>query len=210
MSIDPVWHFFRVAPDEVTQVQEAFDRAVRQSRIAEQTQAFFESQQGQSNDFDSFYESYGNIFDLFYPEAFTELFDDVVTDKLQLAERSLEFVMTNRFGASAMLFYALGWELSHRLPGYFGNLFVSPNDVANVLAEVEQVFNAINAAEFVERAEEAGSLGNCNGDVAGNLASLLPASLRTVLAEGDGLLALNYPHAGCIPYPGYEDEEYEG
>ncbi len=215
MSVDLTWDFLRVTPDEVVQVQEAFEKAVKQSQIAAKAQAFFCSQEGKPNDIDSFDSNGELIFDLFYPDAFTELYNDIATGKLLLTEQRSEqvplgFVFTNRVGAAVMLFYSLGWSLARRLPGYFGNIFAPPNDVANTLTAMERIFEEVNTEEFIERAEDVGSWGNCNEDVAMNLASLLPAALRTVLAEGNGLLALNYPDVGSIPYSGCEGNEYEG
>lgn len=37
------------------------------------------------------------------------------------------------------------------------------------------------------------------------LLSLFPSALSTVLAEGNGFLALNYPHMGTMPFPGFEE-----
>lgn len=214
MSVDFAWHFLRVTPDEVPQVQEAFESAVRQSQIAEKTQAFFQSQEGKSNDLDSFDYNYELIFDLFYPDAFTDLYDDIATGKLSLSKQQatqvpLEFVITNRIGATVMLLYSLGWKLASRLPGYFGNMFTSPDKVAETLEEVESVFREVNVEEFTKDAEALGSWGNCNEDVARNLASLLPNAFRTVLAEGNGLLALNYPDVGSIPVPSKNEDIFE-
>lgn len=217
MSVDLVWHFFRVSPDEASQIQEAFESAVKQSQIAEKAHAFFQSKEAEakSDQQDGFDQDYEFLFDLFYPDAFLELYDDVATGRLSLGEQQprqalLEFVLTNRVGASVMFFYSLGWQAASKLPGYFGNMFVPPEAVAKTLAEVENVFREVDIEEFTKDAETLGSWGNCNEDVARDLASLLPNSLRTVLAEGNGLLALNYPDVGSIPYPGSEDDEYEG
>jgi hypothetical protein len=166
---------------------------------------------------DEFYDVYNAAFNLFYPEAFTSLYNDIVTGELvlaKLAEQSpahtpLEFVVTNRVGATVMLAYALGWERMNRLPRYFGNLFVPPTAVATLLAKlanVEKNFAEVPMIEFIQRADDAGSWGNCNEDVAFKLPSLLPSALQTVLTEGNGLLALNYPDVGSIPCFGYDGD----
>ncbi|MBW4474858.1 MAG: hypothetical protein KME45_31440 [Stenomitos rutilans HA7619-LM2] len=217
MSTDFAWHFFRVLPSEEPKIHSAFESSVKQSQIDEKAQAFFQSKEAESksDQQDSFYEDYEFLFDLFYPDAFIELYGDIATGKLPLGKQQseqapLEFVLTNRVGASVMFFYSLGWQFISKLPGYFGNMFISPEAVAKTLVEVENVFREVDVEEFTRDAETLGAWGNANEDVARSLASLLPNSLRTVLAEGNGLLALNYPDVGSIPYPGCEDDEYEG
>lgn len=173
MSVDLIWHFFRVSHDEAAKVQEAFERAVKQSQIAEKAQAFFQSK-GAESEFDktdSFDQDGEILFDLFYPHAFMELYDDIAIGRLLLSEQQsgqapLGFILTNRVSASVMFFYSLGWRLASRLPGYFGNLFVSPEAIARTLAEVENIFREVDTEEFTKDAETLGAWGNCNEDVA--------------------------------------------
>ena len=88
----------------------------------------------------------------------------------------------------------LGWERATRLPGYLGNMFVSPEDVASVLATIEAIFEEVSDEEFLQRALMIGS----NRSVAENLLTVLPSAFRTVLKEGNGFLALSYPYLGSL------------
>ena len=211
MSVDPVWFLLRVTPEETPVVKHVFEEAMQQSHVPEKARAFLD------NRTEDLY-GWSNLcfaYDLFYPDSVIKILDDIVADQSAIMpgealERAiLDYRTTDRESVTMILWIGLGSELASRLPGYFGNMFVPPEAVADVVQSVEQILEALNAAEFDYeldyQADVIAALGYYRTFPQALLALLL-SSLRTVLREGNGLLTLNYPHFGAIFYL----EEYEG
>jgi hypothetical protein len=73
------------------------------------------------------------------------------------------------------------------------------------LQQVEEIFGEVEPKTFIERAD-AIVVGTATGtDVAPQLLTILSSSLRSVLREGCGLLALNYGYIGALPSSEPED-----
>ncbi|GAA6619271.1 hypothetical protein [Scytonema sp. NUACC26] len=233
MSADPVWCLFRVKPSDVPNVKKTFDKAVEQSQVSEKLQEFLRKQVEEFNEFHcqdkatlnhfipgSFVNKNKNfgVFDwndlhktyhLFFPHTFVKMFENlfmgdapIISEPMDKAK--LEFVITNRVGAAEILWGGLGWERASRLPGYLGNMLVLPEDVANALATVEKIFAEVAFEQFLEGARVIGVRGNANEDIVENIQSLVLSALGIVLKKGNGLLALNYPHIGSMPFPEHE------
>ncbi len=224
MSADPIWCLFRVKPSDVPNVRNAFDQAVVQSQISEKLSKFLRKRTEASGKFppqdkailnslipgffvdknqnpDAFdWDDLHEVGHLFFPEAFVDLFSSLFVGDYPLISESNSqaVVITNRVGATQMLWGGLGWERASRLPGYFGNMFVPPEDVANNLTTIEEIFEEVSTEEFLECARAIGARGNCNEDKAESLQSLILSAFRTVLREGNGLLALSHPHVGSL------------
>ncbi|HEY9909319.1 MAG TPA: hypothetical protein V6D18_17150 [Thermosynechococcaceae cyanobacterium] len=211
MSVDLCWYLYRVRPKEAPEMRKAFKKAIKQSQIAEETKAFLQAWPETPEDGAEWERWFSAAYKVLYPDAFTKLLESVVAGQtiLQANSNSLEFVCTNRIGAAMMLCEGLGFARARRLPGYFGNLFIPPEETASALEQVKQIFSEVTSTEFVERAAAIGSYGD-NDRQAKELAILLPLQLQRVSYEGDGLLALSHPCVGAIPYPegGEEYDEY--
>lgn len=234
MSVDPVWCLFRIKPSDMLNVKKLFDLAVEESQIIHKSQEFMQNRTRESDDsqhankdtFNRFiprafvnrqqkaqafdWDDLHNAYHLFFPQPFVEMFDKLFIGNPPaisepMSEAQLGFVITNRVGATEILWGGLGWERGSRLPGYFGNMFVLPEDMASVLANIEEIFEEVDDAELIEGALAIGSRGNANEDVAKNIKSLFLSALHTVLKEGNGFLALSYPHMGSMSFPEYEN-----
>jgi hypothetical protein len=234
MSADPVWCLFRVKPSDTLNVKKVFDKAVDESQIVHKSQDFMQNRTRKSDDFqhankDTFnrfipgafvnkqqkaqafdWDDLHDAYHLFFPRPFVEMFDNlfianppVISESM--SEAQLGFIITNRVGAIEILWGGLGWARGSRLLGYFGNIFVLPEDIASVLANIEEIFEEVDDAEFIEGAQAIAARGNANEDVAKHIKSLFLSALHTVLKEGNGFLALNYPHMGSMPFPKYEN-----
>ncbi|MBE9210563.1 hypothetical protein IQ244_29485 [Nostoc sp. LEGE 06077] len=230
MSADPVWCLFRIELSDVINVSQAFNQAIKRSQIAYQLQDYLKirteilnqlpfqklnesniyfpdcliERQQNSDVFD--WEDLHQTYHLFFPKTFVKIFDTLFVGTTpiisqRMSQAQLELIITNRVCATEMLWGALGWKRASKLPGYLGNIFVLPEDVANVLAIIEEVFAEISADEFVQGAKSIGFRGNCNEDDLENLESIIMSCFRTVLQEGNGLLALSHPHIGIMPFP---------
>ncbi|BBD61554.1 hypothetical protein NIES2109_43820 [Nostoc sp. HK-01] len=230
MSADPVWCLFRIEPSDVLNVSQAFNQAVERSQIAYQLQDYLKIRTKISNQLplqkldesniyfpDCLIERQQNpdVFDwedlhqtyhLFSPKAFVEIFDNLFVGDTpiisqRMSQAQLELIITNRVCATEMLWGALGWQHASKLPGYLGNMFVIPEDIATVLATIEKIFTEINTDEFIQGAKSIGFRGNCNEDDAETIQSIILSCFRNVLQEGNGLLALSHPHIGIMPIP---------
>lgn len=230
MSADPVWCWFRIEPSDVLNVSKAFNQAVERSQIASQLQNYLRirteilnqlpfqkldesniyfpdcliQRQQNSDVFD--WEDLHQTYHLFFPKAFVEIFDtlfvgDTPIISQRMSQAQLALITTNRVCATEMLLGGLGWRRASKLPGYLGNMFVTPENIANILALIEEVFAEISADKFIQGAKSIGYRGNCNEDDAETLQSIILSSFHTVLQEGNGLLALSHPHMGTLPIP---------
>jgi len=195
-------------PKESAACQKAFDQAIRQAQLDEKSREFLRTHKACLDRLD--HDAYLDTHELLYPQEITALADDIFLERdpiftWDFGSCNFKFVMTNRYGAAEALCYALGYGQASRLPGYFGNLFIPPNEVADALRLVEEILGEVNVNEFLQKAEEI--TWGCCEDIVPELRSLLPSALKTVLQEGNGLLALNYPEVGAIPSPYNEDYE---
>jgi len=208
MSVDKGWLFFRVEPKESVACQNAFDQAIKQAQLEQKSKQFLCTHKACLDrlDHDAFLDSY----ELLYPHAITSLADDIFIERdpiftWDFDSCNFKFVITNRIGAAEVLCYAIGWGRARRLPGYFGNLFIPPQAIADVLDLVEEILAEVDIDEFMWKGAEA-AIGCCE-HIVPELRSILPSALKTVLKEGNGLLALNYPDIGALPCP---DDENDG
>ncbi|XGV95706.1 MAG: hypothetical protein ACAF41_23560 [Leptolyngbya sp. BL-A-14] len=210
MSVDPAWFLLRVFAEDAQEAESVFEKAVLQSRIPEKAREFLQNRATQTDLNPDDWSDLCLAYDLFYPDALIQILDDIITDQSsimpgeELEAATLAHQLTNRESATMILWVGLGYKPASRLPGYFGNMFVPPEDVASALQKVEQLLGELSSAEFARRAETVYALGYYK-TFPQTLLSLLASSLRTVLREGNGLLALNYPCVGALPYP--ENEE---
>lgn len=211
MSVNPGWFLLRVLAEDAQVAKSVFEKAVQQSRIPEKAKEFLRNRASQPDLNPNDWSDLCLAYDLLYPDGFTQILDDIIIDRSsimpgdELEEATMALKTTDRESATMILWVGLGYGQASRLPGYFGNMFVPPEKVADVLQAVEQILGALNSAEFVERAETVYALGYYK-NFPQTLLSLLLSSLRTALHEGNGLLALNYPHIGALPYPEYEGD----
>ncbi|AFY42868.1 hypothetical protein [Nostoc sp. PCC 7107] len=230
MSADPVWCLFRIEPSDVLKFSKVFNQAVERSQIAHQLQNYLKirtkiinqlpfqtldesniyfpdcliERQQNPDVFD--WEDLHQTYHLFFPKEFVEMFDTlfvgdtpIITQRISQAQ--LELIVTNRVCATEMLWGGLGWKRASKLPGYLGNMFVTPENTANILAIIEEVFAEISADEFIQGAKSIGFRGNCNEDDAETLQLIILSCFHTVLQEGNGLLSLSHPHIGIMPFP---------
>ncbi|BCL36494.1 hypothetical protein [Nostoc sp. MS1] len=229
MSADTVWCLFRVHSSDTVNVKTLFNKAIEQSQIVEKIsefnknrtkesddlqflnrdiinhfipEAFVDKQQDiQAFDWDNLHDAYH----LFFPKAFVDMFDNLFKSNPpaiseSMLEAHLDFIITNRVGATEILWGGLGWERGNRLPGYLGNMFILPEDIPHSLTKIEKIFNEVEDKQFFERVRTIGARGNVNEDVAKNIRSLFLSALSKALKRGDGFLALSYPHMGSIPF----------
>ncbi|HEY9906935.1 MAG TPA: hypothetical protein V6D18_04930 [Thermosynechococcaceae cyanobacterium] len=209
MSVDLEWFLYRVRPEQAPEVKSAFEKAVEQSQIVKKSRAFLQEWSGTPDDGDEWQRWFNAAYQVLYPDAFTKLFEAIYTKRTVLSEEanSLEGVFTNRIGAVMMLCEGLGFVRASRLPGYFGNLFIPPEEAVIALEQVKQIFAEVSSDEFIQRASAIGIADN-NETQAQRLLILLPLQLQRVSYSGDGLLALSHPCVGAIPCP-EGDEEYD-
>ncbi|MBD2075899.1 hypothetical protein H6F86_18920 [Phormidium sp. FACHB-592] len=203
MSVNPGWFLLLVLAEDAQVAESVFEKAVQQSRIYEKAKEFLQNRALEPDLNPNDWSDLCLAYDLFYPDGFTQILDDIVADRSsimpgdELEEATLALKITDRESATMILWVGLGYEQASRLPGYFGNMFVPPKDVADVLQTVEQILGELNSAEFDKRAGTVHALGYYK-NFPQTLLSLLLSSLRTALHEGNGLLALNYPHIGDL------------
>ncbi|MEA5621144.1 hypothetical protein VB711_25395 [Cronbergia sp. UHCC 0137] len=229
MSADPVWCLFRVKSSDMLNVKILFDKAVDESQTVHKLDEFMQNKTRESNDFQYIKDTFNRFipgafvnkqqnpqafdwdildeaYHLFFSKAFVEMFENLFITNPRvisesMSEAQLDFIITNRVGATEILWGGLGWERANRLPGYFGNMFLSPEDIATVLANIEKIFEEVDDTKFFERAQAIGARGNANEDVAKNIKSLFLSALNRAFKKGDGFLALSYPHIGSMPFP---------
>lgn len=233
MGAEPVWFLFRVEPQDSTRVKKAFNKAVEQSKIAQKLQDYLQSRIGASTSEYSFpemlrefypqafvnisdtldffdWEDMHNTVDLFFPKAFEKMAERLfVGDRpimtTPLEEATLDLISSIRLGVSQFLYAGLGWQRASRLPGYCGNIFISSEELQEILAAVEQLFEGINKEDFFARAYAVGAEDSyCNLEKVFSF----PLALKKALKEGNGFLALNYSHLGSFPLLG--ENEYDG
>lgn len=234
MGAEPVWCLFRVQPQDSAKVKKAFDKATKQSKIAQKFQGYLQSRNIASpiseypftemlrefypqafaniSDTPDFFdwEDMDNTPDLFFPQAFEKMvkqlfIGDSPIMSISIDEATVEFVSSIRVGVSQFLYAGLGWKRASRLPGYCGNMFIPLEELQDTLIDIEQLFAEVDEEDFFARACAVGA-----GDSYCNLEKLflLPLALSKVLREGNGFLALNYPHLGSFPF--LDNEEYDG
>lgn len=211
MSADPAWFFFRVLPENASEARNVFEKAAQQACIPDKTREFLHNRALNSGLNPDDWSDLCLAYNLFYPEAFEAIVNDIFLGRATFVpqeardEAHLEAVITNRIGAAMMLWCGLGFERANRLPGFFGNMFISPEAIAITLQQVEEIFGEVEPKTFIERAD-AIVVGTATGtDVAPQLLTILSSSLRSVLREGCGLLALNYGYIGALPSSEPED-----
>ncbi|MBD2035567.1 hypothetical protein H6F76_11110 [Leptolyngbya sp. FACHB-321] len=203
MSVNPGWFLLLVLAEDAQVAESIFEKAVQQSRIYEKAKEFLQNRALEPDLNPNDWSDLCLAYDLFYPDGFTKILNDIAADRSsimpgdELEEATLALKITDRESATMILWVGLGYEQTSRLPGYFGNMFVPPKDVADVLQTVEQILGELNSAEFDKRAEAVYALGYYK-NFPQTLLSLLLSSLRTALHEGNGLLALSYPHIGDL------------
>jgi hypothetical protein len=233
MSADPLWYLLQVQPQDCAKVKKAFNKAVKESKISQQLKEYLKSRKHRTPKFDqefrqdmnqcipdAFASSIGtdrydwedlhNTHHLFFPEEFEKLLESlfVKSDPIISSSRSeaeIDFIISNRVGASQMLYGGLGWSRANRLTGYCGNMFIPPEELKETLLTIEQIFAEVDEKEFLVRANAIGSRGNCNEDIT-QLIIQFPLALGKVLSEGNGFLALNFSDLGSLSFP---DEEYD-
>jgi len=211
MSADPGWFLFRVLPENTSKAKKVFERAAQQSRVPEKTREFLRDRATDPDYNPNDWSDLCLAYDLFYPDAFEAIVNDIFIGRASFIPEEardrahLEAVITNRVGAAMMLWCGLGFERANRLPGFFGNMFVSPEAVASTLQQVEEIFGEVDPKMFIARAD-AINICQTNPDTAQQLLTVLLSSLESILREGNGLLALNYSYIGALPYPGADDD----
>ncbi|KAF3888670.1 MULTISPECIES: hypothetical protein [Nostocales] len=230
MGAEPVWCLFKVPPTDVFNVKQVFEQAVERSQISYKLQNFLQKRTEYESKFhardkeifnyyipkafvdkqqtpDAFdWDDLHHAYHLFFPRAFAEIFDNLFIGEapiisVPMSQALLELVRTNRVGAPEMLWGGLGWERAGRLPGYLGNMFVPPEDIAVVLGTLEEVFQEVPSHEFIQGVSAIGTRGNGNEQYVESLQSLILSCFYTVFKEGNGLLALSHPHLGSMPFP---------
>jgi hypothetical protein len=231
MGAEPVWFLYQIKPEDALRVKNVFNKAVEQSQISENLRGYLQNRTREPDKYHQqddifsflipkpFVDSYQNpdvfdwedsldTIDLFYPKAFVEMCESLLRGEHPFEfnlweEVELEWISINRASPTQALWAGLGWKRASRLPGYLGNIFVLPENVASVLATIEEIFKEVIDEDFLYRAMGIGD----NKSVAERLLTLLPSAFRTVSKEGNGCLALSYPHLGSIPFPGCEEYE---
>ncbi len=225
MTAEPAWCLFRVQPQDSIKVKKAFNAAIKQSKVSQKLQAYLQSRRLKSSTsrqlfqeaLSEFYpqalpnisdlsdlvdwEDLHNTFHLFFPEAFRKMLDRLFRGANPIMSSSMEastidLLTSHDFGAGQVLYAGLGWERASRLPGCCGNMFISPEELGETLIEIEQVFREVDEADFFARACAAGTGEYCDLEEF----FLFPLALSKILKEGNGLLALNHPHMGSLPF----------
>lgn len=143
---------------------------------------------------DDFYDAYS----LFFPKQFETMLENLFTDdslieSISISNATIDLMTARRFGVNQFLFSGLGWERGNRLPGFCGNMFVSPKDLPQVFKKCEGIFLEVGREDFYARTGE-----DCH-DIE-KLFSF-PQFMSKALREGNGFLALNHGHIGTFPFP---------
>ncbi|NER80848.1 MAG: hypothetical protein F6K42_15015 [Leptolyngbya sp. SIO1D8] len=230
MGAEPVWCLFRVQSQDSKKVKKAFNKAIKQSKVTQKLKDYIQSRKSlpttseypfteilrefypqafanipDSSDFFDWEDMY-NTPDLFFPKAFTRMIEQLFTGtspimSMSIDDATIDFVSSTRFGVSQFLYTGLGWKRAIRLPGYCGNMFIPLEDLRCILTDIEQIFAEVDEEDFYARACAIGAEDSyCSLDKL----FFLPLALSKVLREGNGFLALNYPHLGNFPFPGNE------
>lgn len=227
MSAEPVWCLFQVKPDDSQILRQAFEAAVEQSSIATDLHRYLQrrerharflkrqlgdfpffgnSQEVELNDYVNdaqlFLNGVGNIFFL---RGANELFSMLRRADMGKQDALIRMAVTHRIAPTQVLYGALRWQMANRLPEYFGNMFVPPQEVAATLTCVESVFSEINAEDVLKRACAIGGSRVSNKQEANRLLFLLPSALKLVSRKGYGFIAISYPHLGSLPF--FEEDE---
>ena len=211
MSAEPVWCLFLIEPDKSAIVKQNFEGFVEKN-IVENLQRYSQRRERylrvmkmkfaqlpvQSDETWLFLDVTS---DLFFPQGVEDLLTDLIFRQVITQESIIEFVVTHRIGITQILYGGLGLHRASKLPGYFGNMLVEPEETAKTLGTVEALCAEISVEEFIERASSIGASERDYSGGLGNLLSLLPSALRTALLKGYGLLTLNFPHLGTMPFP---------
>lgn len=194
MSVDYWWCFLRVSEDEAETFQIEFNKAISTITISHEAQDALEDWRlrGWEIDPDTLWTCFA------YQKSVTELAIKFLTINGEYNYKCdenhiLEFIIMNRVCAPFMLWWALGPERSDRLPGTFGNFFVTPEDVSKTIELISSIFEDWDD-EFQHRANSVGYLGNNNEEDAERLKSIIPNALEKVREAGEGLLVLSIPN----------------
>lgn len=230
MSAEPAWCLFRVYPDTALEVKKAFNNAVKESEIPQKLQKYLEERESKpfitdqlfqinvntyfpkaldniSDPSDLFtWEDINKTYDLFFGAfmRMLEVFLYKTTTYSAGEEPIIDFITSNRVGVSQFLYAGLGWKRAKKLPGYCGNIFISHKELRRTLVDIKSIFSEIGEEDFYARACLVGAGMEDNERCLENL-YLLPLLLEKLLREGNGFLALNYPHIGSLSFP--EDED---
>jgi hypothetical protein len=228
MSADPIWNLFRVQPQDSLKVKSAFNKAAKESKISSQLKEYLGNRNYRTPTFDQEFrqdmnesipeafavipnsnaydwEDLHNTYHLFFPKEFEDLLESLFVShdpiiSCSRSEAELDFIISNRVGASEILYAGLGWTRANKLPGYCGNMFIPPEKIKETLSNIEQIFVEVDEEEFFVRANAIASRGNCNEDII-QLVFQFPLLLQKVSYEGNGFLALNFSDVGCLSFP---------
>lgn len=217
MSAEPVWCLFQVEPNKSSIVKQYFDNFVEKNITAnlqlylQRRERYLLAMKMGIDELpihsDETWLSSDITYTLFFPQGTDDLLKSLYRGQALTQTSLSDHVVTQRFSASQILYGGLGLQRASRLPGYFGNMFIEPEAVEKTLGDVKALYGEISVEKFIERVNAIGRGGIDSNDSMITLFSLLPSTLKIAVDKGYGLLALNFPHLGTMPFP--ENEKYE-
>jgi hypothetical protein len=114
----------------------------------------------------------------------SELFLSKVTE-----ENTHRFIIVNVFTPVSILWYALGYKNSKRLPGKMGNFIVRSTEVENTLKLINEIFDSLDQEELVSKAMKyAGS--RTDKERVKEIITMLPDGLEKALEKKTGIIFL--------------------
>lgn len=193
MGYDGRWFFFAVPPAVHERLAPAF-QAARAAGLPEATERALAHWRSEPDFLErELARPVTDFLNAFWPRPFAELFDDrIVRDEFpgfDLAACNVLSVSLDRFPPPALVWQGLGPERAARLPCFFGNLLVRPDEVRPALDRACEAFD-VPAEVFFRRTELLWwSTSQRRRDVL-DARDALPAALNEAAKRGTGLLGI--------------------
>ena len=200
MSADGQWWFYKVKKSKFSAVQLEFDRAVEDIPMLPAVPALADRPKAPpvtQGYMDSVLDGVLAGADLgseMYHEPFQSIADRILKYKFPLsADDCIENVMISRTLPTALLLVGIGSNRFSKLPGYLGNMLISPDEVKQVILSVSQTLS-VDFEAYFERARLVLDYGTSSGerekqDVL-EVLHALPKALKIIESEDVGLLAV--------------------
>lgn len=115
------------------------------------------------------------------------LLGDFITEEVLF-----RLIMTNRNTPTAILWYALGFEIAEQLPGKRGNLLVHSSEVPVLLQQVNQLYKRFDMTKALEAAIDFAGV-DVNEEELQNIITMIPDGLAEAQRRHLGITFLFIP-----------------
>jgi hypothetical protein len=200
MGVSGHWWFYKVKKSKFAAVQLEFDRASENVPILPEIPTLRPRQKAPpvTQDYaNSVLEGFRAGVDLsseMYHEPFESIAYRIIEDDFPLSYEDDNFglVMQGRALPTTILLVGIGSDRFAQLPGYLGNMLISPDEVEKVLVSVTEIL-AVDWESYFERAKlvlDYGGSGDREAKDVLEVLQALPKALEQAKSEQSGLLVV--------------------